>query len=211
MSSYIERVKENLFPLSIEKEDLSKAFKEWLYNENAFDLEQDVEDCQLCNHPNIRYQFEIVNKHNENELLVGSECIKRFNIAATDEFGNILNQEESRKKVDKSRRKLISDASKRRAITSLIRLSAVEEKFDIDSFIGYLQDNGAFTPNQLSTLDWRMNEHKIRHNPGDFKMKIRRDREKDQLREMEDWKIRKLWPYMSVNQQKWYRNNTNEY
>jgi len=126
-----------------------------------FDLENPIESCELCKHPNIRYQFNIRNQNNGNELLVGSECINKFNIRATDNDGTVLNLEMSRNKVNRDRRYLVDEARKKRMITSLIELSKEDHEFNIESFITYLQDREAFTPNQLSTIFWRFDTHNI--------------------------------------------------
>jgi len=76
--SWASRSAENILPYSNEKRDLALALKEWLYTDDMLDLEAPIEDCQLCDHPDIRYQFSIQNKFNGHELLVGSECINSF-------------------------------------------------------------------------------------------------------------------------------------
>lgn len=198
----------NLLPLSIERAALVVALREWLYTGDMYDLGSPVETCELCEHPEIRYQFKIINRHNGNEMLVGSECINKFGIFATDELGNILNREESRRRVNRDRRFLVDEARKRRLINTLVALSVVEESFDINSFIGYVQDRDAFTPSQLVLLFWRLDQHRIEYSPRDFKLVIRRDREKRQLHQMEDWKIRKLWESMSTSQRTWVQQHT---
>lgn len=199
----------NLLPLSVERAQLSVALREWLYTGDMYDVETPIETCELCEHPDIRYQFKIINRHNGNEMLVGSECINKFGISATDELGNILGRDESRRRVNRDRRFLVNEARKRRLVNTLVALSAVEETFDINSFISYVLDRDAFTPNQLALLFWRLDQHKIKYSPRDFKLVIRRDREKNQLRQMEDRKIRKLWPSMSTSQRTWLREHTN--
>ncbi|MEN9503728.1 MAG: hypothetical protein RI964_3013 [Pseudomonadota bacterium] len=205
---WIQKSTANLFPLSIEKSQFAIALKEWLYTGDMYDLDEPVETCELCGHSDIRYQFKIINHHNANEMLVGSECINKFGILATDEIGNILSKEESRREVNKDRQFLIKEAKKRHLINTLISLSAVDKDFDVDSFISYVIDREAFTPKQLSLLFWRLDKHEINYSPRDFKIIIRREREKDQLRNMDSWKLRKLWKSMSPSQQKWVRQNT---
>ncbi|AOU96633.1 hypothetical protein BI364_00100 [Acidihalobacter yilgarnensis] len=207
--SWAQNSAANLLPLSIEQSRLAVALKEWLYTGDMYDLEEPVETCELCEHPDIRYQFKIINRHNGNEMLVGSECINKFGISATDELGNVLDREGSRRRVNRDRRFLVNEARKRRMINTLVALSAVEEEFDINSFISYVLDRDAFTPNQLALLFWRFDQREIEYSPRDFKIVIRRDREKNQLRQMEDWKIQKLWASMSTSQRTWVRRNTN--
>lgn len=91
--SWAERAAANLLPLSKEKSDLANALREWRYTGDFHDLEAPIENCQLCDHPDIRYQFEIRNLLTGNTLLIGSECINRFGIAATDEEGRLARTE----------------------------------------------------------------------------------------------------------------------
>jgi hypothetical protein len=207
--NWAKRSADNLLPLSEKKHHLKIALREWLYAGEMYDLETPQETCELCEHPEIRYQFKIINRHNGNEMLVGSECINKFSISATDELGHILDREDSRRRVNRDRRFLVNEARKRRMINALVELSAAEEEFDIDSFISYVLDRDAFTPNQLGLLVWRLDQHQIDYVPSDFKMVIHRNREKDQLRQMDDWKIRKLWRSLSPSQRKWVQENTN--
>ncbi len=201
--SWVENSAKNLLPLSNEKKAFSTALREWLYDGDMFDLENPIEACELCEHPEIRYQFKIVNRFNGNELLVGSECINKFGITATDDLGNVLSRDASRKKVSKDRRHLVTEARKKRQINSLVRLAGIDKDFEISAFIDYVQDRGAFTPNQLSLLFWRFEKNRISYNSLDFKVVIRRDREKNQLRIMPKWKLRQILPSLSVSQRVW--------
>jgi len=208
--SWIERVAQTLAPLSVEQDDVREMLREWYYTGNAFDLKEPVENCELCGHPEIRYQFEIANENTGSELLVGSECIKKFRISAIDDSGMRLGGEESRQKVDRDRSKLITDAKHKRVIDVLVALSMHEEDFEIESFINYYRDREAFTPNQLKVVIWILNKHGIEFRNSDFKMVMRRDREKDQLRNMEGWQVKQLWSCMSPSQQNWYRERFGE-
>lgn len=206
--SWAQRRAENLLPLSIEKETLTIALREWLYIGDMYDIGSPDETCELCEHPDIRYQFKIINRHNGNEMLVGSECINKFGISATDELGNILSRYESRRTVNRDRRHLVNEARKRRLINTLVSLSVHEETFDINSFISYVVDRDAFTPSQLALLFWRLDHHQIEYSPPDFKLVIRRNREKAQLRKMGDWQLEKLWRAMSPSQRRWVQEHT---
>jgi hypothetical protein len=198
--SWATRAAENLMPLSRERSSLAEALGEWRYTGNFNDLETRDADCELCDHPEIRYQFEIQNLHTAERLLVGSECIHRFGVAATDEEGRVLDAAGTRKKVEKDRRKLVEEARKRRVITALVALAHADTAFNIKSFVEYLQDRGAFTPKQLLTLQWRLTMHGVPHDLRDLKLTIRRDREKEQLIEMEEWQLERIRPALSATQ-----------
>lgn len=205
--SWITRVQKNVFPFSEEQEDIKKALEEWIYEGNMYDLGSGEEDCELCDHPNIRYQFEIVNIKNNNELLIGSECINRFRIGVVDEFGEKLSYEEAKKKVNKDKHKIVTEAKVKALINSLVELSTLDEEFEIDSFIKYFQEKGAFTPKQLTTLIWRFEKYKVSYQKRNFKMTIKRNRDKENFLEMEEWKVKTIWDCLSNYQKEIYENN----
>lgn len=207
MENWLERVKKSIFPRSFEKVDIKKALAEWYYTGETYDLEFPSEDCELCGHSEIRYQFTIRNSKTAGELQIGSECITRFDIPAVDERGGMLSSKETRKIVAKDRRKLITNAKERRMIQTLIELKKKEEKFSIDSFIDYYQERHAFTPKQLVTLLWRLKANVIEYRPSDFNLTIRRGREKEQLLNLKDFQIAAILPCLSSSQRKFLDEN----
>ena len=76
------------------------------------------------------------------------------------------------------------EARKKRVITALVALAQADPEFKILAFIDYLQDRGAFTPKQLALLLWRFEKLRVPFDVRDFKLTIRRDREKVQLLEI---------------------------
>ena len=135
--SWASRAAANLLPLSEEKENLRTALKEWFYTGEMHDLKEAEKICQLCDHPNIRYQFLIENSYTFNSLWIGSECITKFKIQAIDESGLVLDHEQTKEKVHRDKRKLISDAKEKSMINSLIALASEDDDFEIENFIGY--------------------------------------------------------------------------
>jgi len=204
---WINKVKNNIFPFSNEKNKILLALQEWEYRGGVFDPEYPQEQCQLCGQQDIRYQFEIVNKINTNSLLIGSECIKRFDIKVIDQGGAVLTGKSAYQKIDKDKRKLITDAKIRSVLNSLVNLSKKDYKFEIENFVKYYQKRGAFTPAQLFTIIWRFEENKVNYNKSHFKVVMRREREKDQLRYMEDWKLSKIMPCLTKKQKEFIDSN----
>src|SRR6266511_1614525 len=119
-AGWAKRAAENLLPLSEERDELAVALKEWVYSGDMDDLESERSSCGLCEHPDIRFEFEIVNRQNGNALLVGSECIKKFEIPALDDQGRLLTGIAAKRKVNTDRRTLIRKAESRSVITSLL-------------------------------------------------------------------------------------------
>lgn len=75
-SVWLQNAKENLLPLSDSNEFMA-AKQEWIYV-GLTDNEDANFTCELCGHPEIRYEYTIKNKLNQNEMIVGSSCILKF-------------------------------------------------------------------------------------------------------------------------------------
>ncbi len=196
----------NLLPLS-ESTVFVEALKEWSYTGDMEDYDEPVECCELCEKEELRYHFNIENTLNGNRLWVGSQCIDRFKISALDEYGCELDEKESKKKVSTDRSRLIREGEKRAVKKLLHDLQDLDDQFHISNFIKYYEERGAFTPKQLATIVWRVSENKLHGRGHGLKMTIRRQREKDQLLEMQGWRVDRLWPYMSSSQKKWCGEN----
>lgn len=207
--SWMERVKKNIFPVSKEKVNIRKALDEWTYEGNMFDVEVADETCELCDQPHIRYQFEIVNSQNDNSLFIGSECITRFKISVIDEAGKKLSYEDAKKKVSKDRSKLVTEAKEKSVLNTLVKLSSIDNEFNIEDFIKYFKERKAFTPKQLALLVWRLEKAKIDFNKSHFKLTIKRNREKEQLLTLDDWKLKGIFDCLSSSQKQFVLENKN--
>lgn len=88
-----------------------------------------------------------------------------------------------------------------------MKLSELSDKIPFETFVEYYSDNGAFTPNQLVLLVWQFKENDIEYRITDFKIKIRRNREKEQLRKMPEWRVKQIWGCMTTSQKEYYEKN----
>ncbi|KAA9013894.1 hypothetical protein F4U94_15520 [Sphingobium limneticum] len=183
MSSWAERAAATLLPLS-RASSLGPALREWSYTGRFFDLEARDGICELCGQQDLRYHFEIENSGTASSLLVGSECIKRFEITGVDEQGQRLDADATGKLVDRHRRGLVEDARKQRVMTALLKLGQEVDEFDAWDFIDFVDDKGAFTPNQVAMIFWRMGSAGVNYRPADWKVRMRRDSDWRQLRTM---------------------------
>jgi len=59
MNAWLKNAIKNLVPLSVEKEDFSKAIKEWSFSGETIDYENAEEVCQLCEMEGLRYHYQI--------------------------------------------------------------------------------------------------------------------------------------------------------
>lgn len=183
MSNWAERASASLLPLS-RTSTLGAALKEWTYTGRFFDLEAADGTCELCGQQELRYHFEIENQGTSAALLVGSECIKRFEIAGIDEQGRRLDARDTGRLVDRHRRGLVEDARKQRVMTALLKLGRRAPDFDAQNFVAFVDDKGAFTPKQVAMIFWRLSSAGVEYRPTDWKVRLRRDSDIGQLRTM---------------------------
>lgn len=202
MQQFIERVRDNILPLSVAK-SLPKAFEEWRFTENTHDHEQPSEICELCEQEQLRYQFEIANEHNGNKMLVGSTCILRFQVAVYDE-GRRLSEVEARAKLSKLTDKMRQDS----CIEQLQRVSDAEQKGKsgkeeiLPNALAYYRKNGKLTPKFAFVVLWRLKKHNIDHNPSFFKISLATDKHKEDLGAMQNGRVHLIWPALTSRQRK---------
>lgn len=199
MGNWGERAAVNLIPLSFAN-SIGPAIAEWFYTGNFLDLEATDGVCELCNQLDLRYHFEIRNHLTHSKILVGSECIKRFDLTGVDDNGNWIDATETGRLVDRHRRGLVEDARKRRVMAALLKLAQFAPEFDAMSFIEFVDDKGAFTPKQVSMVFWKLNTFAINYQPRDWRVRLRRNSDLGQLRNLNPAAFERVWAALSPDQ-----------
>src|SRR3546814_16425848 len=69
-------------------------------------------------------------------------------------------------------------------MTALLKLGRKAPDFDAQNFIAFVDDKGAFTPNQVAMIFWRLGSAGVDYRPTDWKVRLRRDSDIGQLRTM---------------------------
>jgi hypothetical protein len=202
--NWIKKSAATLRRLSIEQTQVGVALDEWRYTGDAYAFDDTPATCELCEQRHNRFLFGIANRHNGNALLIGPECIGKFRLGA----GDLSAVNSSQTCVTRHTHALVTETNKRIQINTLVALAAADAAFDINSFLAPVFGRAAFTPNQLALLLWRLHETGIDHSACAFKLILRRDSEREQLRAMEHWKIKKLWPCLSARQRSWVQKHS---
>ncbi|MCY1003962.1 hypothetical protein OWM54_43140 [Myxococcus sp. MISCRS1] len=204
--AYLQRVAHNILPLSRNQHNVTEALREWEYRGDGNDVQDAVETCQLCDHYPIRYQFEIVNRFTTHQLQIGSECITRFDVAVIDEDGLRQRGAAAATIVAKDRRKMEDDSRRRAVRRALVQLAKVDDAVDSTMLASIADDahERGLSPKQASLIVWRLTANKIDLQLSYLKVKLKKDAEQDSLLEMDDFKVRQLWPCLSSAQQRWY-------
>jgi hypothetical protein len=196
MSTYPQRVAENILPLSIAGA-LPEAFREWYFTERTEDHEQANENCELCNQEKLRYHFEIKNRNTKGHLWVGSSCILRFKVAVF-ENGQLLDEKETEKKLNT----LINKMRLESCIKALENVSEKENNKILKNALAYYLKNKYLTPKFAFVVFWRLKANKIDHHPSFFKVSLRRDSYKNDLEIMPLERVHLIWPALSSSQRK---------
>jgi hypothetical protein len=196
MSTYPQRVAENILPLSIAG-TLPDAFREWYFTDNVQDHEIANEDCELCDQEQLRYHFEIKNRHTAKSLWVGSSCILKFQVQVFNN-GQLLDAEDSAKKLNDLKNKMRLDS----CINALRKLVATEPNDILKHALDYYLKNKVLTPKFAYVVFWRLSTHKIDHSASFFKVSLKRAQHKLDLENMQSDRVQFIWPALSTSQRK---------
>lgn len=196
MNIYTQRVADNILPLSVAG-TLPDAFHEWYFTENIEDHVIAEEDCELCDHEQLRYHFEIMNRHTHHRLWVGSSCILKFKVQVFNN-GILLNHDESEKKLEDLKKKMRLDS----CIKALKNLAASENNEILSSALDFYIKNKYLTPKFAFVVFWRLNTNKIDHSPSFFKVSLKKDKYKKDFASMPLERVHMIWPALSSPQKK---------
>jgi hypothetical protein len=196
MLHYPQRVKENILPLSF-SQTLPEAFQEWYFNENTIDYGEPVEDCQLCNKEELRYHFEIKNDITNNTMMVGSRCILQFGVKVY-ENNVLLDEASSKRKLEK----LIEKMRREACIKALSEISKKEQNSILENALKYYNKKGYLSPKLASIIAWKLKEYQIDHNPSFFKITLKKNQDKEDLKNLDTWKVHQMWSFLNSAQRK---------
>ncbi len=211
---YFERIKETLFKYSNEEKDIDKAMAEWFWHGEVEDNGASREareaanegvytSCELCGHPDIRFSFTIHNKENGNELKVGSECITKF-IEVDDQGAIIRDPVHKRKVLNKNVKKLIIGKKAEGVINNLLAIKKKDSSFPADSFLERFDSKKGFSIKQMKWLLRECRINGIEYDIDNYKLNLRKKKEKEQLMNLERWQFDKLKPIIPKSLQDRY-------
>lgn len=207
MSNYWhENSKRNLFAQSENKSDFNTARGEWVVTGKVFDncgVEEDPQDisCELCEHEQLRWQFEIRNEINKNVMLVGSSCIEKFDINYYRN-GKLLSAEERNSILDRQIRKIREDHKYEAGLDALRALYKVDEKErDTITMIGKkFKRVRKLDPGMAIYISRMLEKSGIDYLHSWFQIALRNDLSQKSIRSMSDSDYERLEPFLSKQQ-----------
>lgn len=193
----------NLIPLS-SSEEFKEALKEWDFSGEVIDHGKPIETCELCEHEELRYHYEIENTEKSNRLWVGSSCILRFQeINVYDDDGIQLTGQAQRKRaLDKALNEKRIDL----ALQPLRTLWRKDKNYRsyIERNVAHFKRKEAFEPKGLSVLCARMKIYGIEYDPKLFPVYLRSIKSKYELNALEGELLEWVRKCMSPQQIKRY-------
>ena len=196
-TEYPARVAENILPLSV-AQTLPEAFREWSFTEQVIDHLSAEADCELCNHEQLRYHFQIENEHTSKLLWVGSSCILKFQIRVFGEEEQELTPDQTKAKLNK----IVGEMQQKACVAALLKLAQQESNDILIGALLYYEQNGYLTPKLAAVVFWQLRKHKIEHNPSFFKIRLKRKQWRKDLEAMESWRVWPFWSALTPEQRK---------
>lgn len=188
MQTYPQRVRENILPLSLAG-NLPEAFSEWYFTGHTEDFHTPTEICELCDHDDLRYHFEIRNQFTGHSLNVGSQCILRFEVPVYATDGSILSAADAQKLLNQCVKKMRLGA----CISALEQLARQENNQILVNALEYYRRNKKLTPKQAFVVFWKLRDHQIDHHPSFFSISLKRKRYVEDLRSMPTSRVHFFW------------------
>jgi hypothetical protein len=161
-----------------------------------------IESCQLCEHSNLRYHFEIINRETKAILQVGSSCIEKFGIAVYDKDGNKLQGRARNKQLKEE----INAQRQETMVESLGQLWQVNKKNreEVAAYVRAYQERGGFSPKNLLSLFALMKNEGIDYIPHTYKVTLRSKKDREYLYRMSEAERELIWGSLSTAQKKGY-------
>lgn len=194
VNTYPQRVRDNILPLSVGS-TLPEAFEEWSFTEQIKDHGQSIETCQLCEQEDLRYHFEIRNTLTEKTLWVGSHCILKFGLSVF-ESGLRLSESDAKKKLERLVRQMRLES----CVHALEKLALTERNQMFANALKYYKKNKNLSPKFAFVVLWRLRSNKIDHSPSFFKVNLKREKYKQDLRAMDLSHVHAIWSALSSSQ-----------
>jgi len=214
MKNYLENCKENLLEYSLEKEDYKIALKEWYFNDEVidnneyFDTDVSKPSCELCEQEDLRWQFVIINVNNNNQLKVGSSCIKQFDVVLIDKNGNKIYGKERNAKINKLITKQHINSSNKTTFQALDELCKINKGLERNNLFiecwTELKVNGTVEPKKGLFLINNFIEYGVDYSNLDFKIDLQKKICVEQIKKMSKNTYLLIRPYINLKKQEYF-------
>jgi hypothetical protein len=173
--------------------------REWEMTSGYNDLEEPTGTCELCEHPEIRHQYEVQNRYTNTSLWVGSKCIEKFVPLYEDEV-EVTDPEEKARLLARITNRLIDEARQQRAERLIDALSGSDKRFTSSRWVDDWKKG--YSVKQLQMVAVAAKHAGLKFNAADFQINTRRGRVVEQAKDLELWQYQQLRPAFPPARQK---------
>lgn len=207
MNIWLKNSIKNLLELSEEKENFTKATKEWFYTGEILDYHIPTEMCELCEKEELRYHFEIRNRL-DNFLLVGSKCIEKFDITVSDNEGNEIRENKNIYLQKQARIRHVEQALNFLSKSNPTGMIKGISKRELDHYcVSTFSWDEKLNPKMLNYMFLRFDEEDIRYDKRFFAISIRSNESKIKLLKLERVQFARIKGALSNTQRNYYEEN----
>jgi hypothetical protein len=216
VNKYIENCKNNLLEYSFEKSDYAIALEEWYFYDEVIDNNEFMEtsvskpSCELCEREDLRWQFVIYNHNNNNQLKVGSSCIKQFNVALLDKNGTKIYGKERNSKINKLIEIQRINSSNKMTFLALDELCKINKNIGQNNLFidcwAQLKVNGKIEPKMALFLVNNFAVNGVDFSKIDMKIDLQRKKCIEQVNNMTKNAYVSIRLYMSDKKREYYDN-----
>jgi hypothetical protein len=220
MENYSEKCKKNLLEYSLEKGNYEIALNEWYFYNEVIDNNEFLDvnilkpSCELCEHEDLRWQFVIYNVNNNNQLKVGSSCIKQFNIALMEKNGNKIYGRDRNTKINKLITLARIDSSNKLTLQALNELCKKERNLEQNNMFiecwTQLKVNGNLEPKLALFVINKFIEYGIDYENLDMKIDVKKRKCSEQINKMNKNNYSLIRIFLNENNRKKYDKIKNE-
>jgi hypothetical protein len=207
MNIWLQNSIKNLLLLSENKISFQEAIKEWFYTGEIFDNHLANQICELCEKDKLRYHFEIRNQR-DNYLLVGSNCIEKFDIVIYDKGGKEIKTDK-----DKYLKSQVKIRHVERTLSNLHSCNPLGQikgftKKELDDYcLMIFERNNKFYPKMLNYVFLRFNEENIIFDESMFKISMRTKEYRKEFLSLSEVQFERIKGALTINQREYYINN----
>jgi hypothetical protein len=199
----MERATANLLRFSTNRDPGEDSFaeimREWEMTHGYNDLEEPTGTCELCEHRDIRHQYEVQNRYTKIALWVGSKCIEKF-VPLYEGDVEVTDPEEKARLLTRITTKLIDEARRQRAERQIQKLSEIDDRFMSSPWLSDWKKG--YSVKQLQMVAVAAKHATLKFTAADFQINTRRGSVVEQAKDLQIWQYQQLRPAFPPARQK---------
>ena len=184
-------------------DDFSSALEQWQSSGKCNDYGSPIMTCQLSDIEGYRFLFEISSETAGQTLWVSMECILALGISVSRD-GQKLSAPRARAELERA----VWVKRREACIVALMEHGMAKLDHALLRAISMFREHEALSPHYASLVFSILEREKIDHEPGFFRVFLRRKQDRQEIMAMSPWQVWRFWRAMTPEQQHEVRGHT---